>query len=144
MADQIFNRFKMGMMSADYDLKEAGNNVKLALVTATYARDIDLHEDFADITDELSGVGYTAGGVALTNQTVTQDNVDNEGVFDADDITFTGFDAGTAAAGIYYADSGVAATSLLLGIIDSGGFPIVGNGGDLVIQPAAEGIININ
>ena len=144
MADQTFNRFKMGGMSSDYDLKESGNNVKLALVSAAYARDIRLHQDFADITNELSGTGYTAGGEALTNQTVTQDNVDDEGVFDADDITFIGFDAGTAAAGIYYADSGVAATSLLIGIIDSGGFPKPGNGGDLVIQIAAEGIININ
>lgn len=144
MADAVYNRFKMGILQADYDLKEASDDVQVALVTSTYTLDIDIHEDFADITNELSGTGYTAGGEDITTQAVTQDNTDDEGVFDGVDVTWTGINAGTAARAIVYQNTGTPATSLLIGAIDSGGFPITTNGGDLTIQWATEGILNVN
>lgn len=144
MANQLFNRFKMGLLAADYDLAEAGDDVRVTLHTSSYTPDIDLDLDFADATNELSGTGYTANGEQLGTQAVTQDDTDDEGVFDAENVTWTSIDAGTAALALLMSWTGTAGTSLLIGSIDSGGFPIVTNGGDLTIQWNSEGIINLN
>lgn len=143
MADVTYNRAKSGFLQADFNLN-ATDDVKVGLVTSTYTVNIDTHEDWADITNELSGTGYTAGGAALANEAVTKDTTDDEGVFDADDVTWSSIDAGTADAAILYKNTGTPATSLLIAYIDSGGFPIVTNGGDLTIQWNAEGILNLN
>ena len=144
MADTVYNRAKLGFLQGDYDLSSGGNTIKTALVTSSYSINPDTHEDWADITGEYSDASYTAGGETLAGQTATQDNTDNEGVFDGTDETWNSIDGDTASAAIQYKDTGVAGTSLLLWYIDSGGFPFTGNGGDLTIQWAAEGIANIN
>jgi hypothetical protein len=46
------------------------NSHKVVLVTNTHTPNFDTHNDFADITDEVSGTGYTAGGRALSVGTV--------------------------------------------------------------------------
>lgn len=144
MADVIYNRFLMGIFGADYDLAEAGDDVKAALTTSAYVPNIDTHLDFGDVTNQLSGTGYTANGESLGVQTVTQDDTDNEGVFDANDVTWTAIDAGTADSATLHSWTGTAGTSLLICNIDTGGFPIVTNGGDLTIQWNSEGILNSN
>ena len=63
MADVIYNAFKKNIMNGGIDLDT--DTIKVALVTATYTPDQDLHEDFADLTNEVVGTGYTAGGGAL-------------------------------------------------------------------------------
>ncbi|NNF96130.1 MAG: hypothetical protein HKM94_04285 [Halobacteria archaeon] len=143
MADTVYNRFKLGCLQAAYDLQEAGDDVQVGLVTSSYTLNGDTHLDWADITNELSGTGYTAGGADIANQTTTQDDTDDEGVFDGDNVTWTGINAGTAAAAITYQNTGTAATSLLIGYHDSGGFPITTNGGNLTIQWSSEGIVNL-
>ena len=144
MADVIYNSFKTNILSGLFDLREAGDNVKVALVTSGYTPNVDTHEFFDDITNELSGTGYTAGGEAIGTQTVTQDNTDNEGVFDGVDVTWTGITAGTAAGMVIYEDTGTPATSRLIAFQDSGGFPVTTTGADLTVQWAVEGILNVN
>jgi len=142
MADVIYNRFLMGILGADYDLAEAGDDVQVVLTTSSYAPNIDTHEDMADVTNQLSGTGYTANGENIDTQTVTQDNTDNEGVFDGANVTWSSINAGTADSATLTSWTGTDSTSLLICNIDSGGFPIVTNGGDLTIQWNSEGIIN--
>jgi hypothetical protein len=47
------------------------DTIKCALTTVTYAENLDTHETFADITNEVTGTGYTAGGVTLGSKTIT-------------------------------------------------------------------------
>ncbi len=62
------------------------DSIKVALCTAAYAPDQDAHEYFDQhITGEVVGEGYTAGGQALINRTMTYDPVDNRTTLDADD-----------------------------------------------------------
>lgn len=44
---------------------------KIALVTNTYTPDFDTHDFFADVTNEISGTNYTAGGKVITGLTPT-------------------------------------------------------------------------
>ena len=46
-------------------------NVKLALMTSSYAVNLDTHDFFNDITNEVVGAGYTAGGGVLDTFAVT-------------------------------------------------------------------------
>lgn len=47
------------------------DTIKCSLHTSTYSPNLDTHETFADVTNEVSGTGYTAGGVTLGSKTIT-------------------------------------------------------------------------
>lgn len=48
------------------------------LTTSTYVPDQDVHDFRDDVTNEVVGAGYTAGGVALTGVSVSYDAGTNE------------------------------------------------------------------
>ncbi len=139
MADLIYNSFKQKIMDGSIDLDT--DTIKLALVTATYAPNQDTHEDFADVTNEISGTGYTAGGQALTTKAVTKDTTDDEGVFDADNVVW-GTSTLTARAGILYKDTGTPGTSWLICYFDFVSDQS-SSGDDFTVAFDAEGIVNI-
>ena len=140
MADVIYNSFKRDIMNGSIDLDT--DTIKVALVTSTYTVNQDTHVDFGDITNEVVGTGYTARGGALDNKTVTVDNTDNEGVFDADDETWSTSTI-TARGAVIYLDSGTDATSYLICYLD---FTTdqSSSAGDFTIQWGTEGILNLN
>lgn len=139
MSNIIYNSFKSKIMDGSIDLDT--NTIKVALVTSSYTPDQDNHEDFADVTNEVSGTGYTAGGATLANKAVTKDNTDDEGVFDADDVTWTTSTI-TARGAVVYKDSGTASTSWLICYIDFGqDYSSAAN--DFKITWGAEGIISL-
>ena len=49
----------------------AADSIKMALLTSTYVPNLATHTFFSDLTNEVSGTGYTAGGLALTTKTHT-------------------------------------------------------------------------
>lgn len=140
MADVIYNSFKQKIMDGSIDLDN--DTIKVALVTSSYTPDADTHEDFDDVTDEVTGTGYSAGGETLANVSVTKDTTDDEGVFDADDVTWTSSEI-TARGAVIYKDSGDATTSWLIAYIDFGEDK-TSSGGDFTIQWGSEGILNLN
>ena len=94
-----------------------------------------------DGTDDFA---FGDGNEGLAGKTVTQDDTNNRAEFDANDVTWTGINAGTAAACVVYKDTGNNATSPLIAYIDSGGFPVTTNGGDLTITWNSQGIVQIS
>jgi len=141
MANVIYNSFKKKIMDGSIDLDT--DTIKVALVTSSYTPDQDAHDFFDDVTNEVSASGtYAAGGGTLANKTVTADNTDNEGVFDADDIAFTGATI-TARGAIVYKSTGTASTSPLICYIDFGADKS-STIGTFTITFAAEGILNLN
>lgn len=140
MADIIFNSFKQKIMDGSIDLDT--DTIKVALVTVTYAPDQDTHVFFSSVTNEVVGTGYTAGGSALAGKAVTADTVDNEGVFDANDVTWATSTI-TARAAVLYKDTGVAATSPLICYIDFVSDK-VSTAGNFTISWNSEGILNLN
>lgn len=140
MADLIYNSFKRDIMNGGIDLDT--DTIKVALVTSTYTPDQDAHDNFDDVTNEVSGTNYTAGGATLASVTVSVDNTDNEGVFDAADVTWATSTI-TARGAVVYKSTGVASTSKLICYLDFGSDKI-STAGDFVIQWGSEGILNLN
>lgn len=143
MASLIYNSYKTALINNDTKINlEDTDTIKVALVTSTYTPSADSHDFFDDVTNEVSGTGYSAGGATLGTKTVTQDNTDDEGVFDAADTTWTTSSI-TARGAVIYKSTGVASTSPLIAYIDFAADK-TSDGGTFQITWPAEGILNIN
>lgn len=140
MADIIYNSFKANIMNGGIDLDT--DTIKVMLVTSAYTPNQDTHEDRADVTNEVSGTGYTAGGATLASKTVTKDTTDNEGVFDGADVTWSTATI-TARGAVIYKSTGVAANDLLICYLDFGSDQS-SSAADFTIAWNAEGLINLN
>ena len=81
---------------------EAEDN-KIALVTDSYNPDFNAHDFFADVTNEVSGTGYTAGGKALTGTEVTV--ASGVMTWTASNPSWAGSTITSAMAAIIYADA---------------------------------------
>lgn len=113
--------------------------IKVALVTSIYTFNQETHDYFDDITNEVSGSGYTAGGATLASKTCTEATRVTK--FDAADVEWTSSTITARGAVIYY-DSGTGSTSLLLIYIDFGEDKSSENG-TFKIQFNASGIFTI-
>lgn len=141
MADTVMNSFKKKLMEGSIDL--VNDTIKFMLLTSTHVINADTHEFIDDVSvNEVSGTGYTAGGATLGTKTVTQDNTDDEGVFDAADISWPSSSI-TARYGVLYKDTGTPATSPIIGVFDFGEDK-TSDAGDFNVTINAEGLLNIN
>jgi hypothetical protein len=146
MAVVFYNRGKKEILDGTIDL--VADTIKVMLVTSGYTPDPD--HDFASspAANELSGTGYAsgfagAGRKTLASKAFAEDDANNRAEFDAADLSWTGIDAGTAAAMVIYKHLTSDAASVLIAYIDTGGFPKTTNGGDLNVTWNAEGIIQL-
>lgn len=139
MANIIYNAFKKNIMNGSIDLDT--DTIKVMLVTSSYTPNQDLHDYKDDVTNEVSGSGYTAGGATLSNKSVTQDNTNDKGVFDADDVTWTNSTI-TARGAVLYKDTGTPATSPLICYFDFGSDQSSSNG-DFTISWSSSGILSL-
>jgi len=144
MASSLYGTFLLKGYDAStkINLASGGDTIKIALVTSTYTPNFDTHEFFDDITNEVVGAGYTAGGATLSTQTYTHDTTDDESVFDGADTTWAASTL-TARGAIVYKSTGTDSTSPLIGFIDFA-TDRISDGGTFQITWAAEGIFNIN
>ena len=62
--------------------------VKCMLTTSSYTPDQDAHYQSSDVTNEVSGTGYTAGGATLSNVAITYTGATNTLKIDCDDIVW--------------------------------------------------------
>lgn len=60
------------------------DDIKVMLCTSDYTPDQDIHEYKNDVTNEVSGTGYTAGGISLSGKTLTYDSANNKVMFNSD------------------------------------------------------------
>ncbi len=141
MASVLYNSFKRDIMNGSIDLDTDAINVML--VTSTYTPNIDTHTKRSDITNEVSGTGYTAGGSALASKVVSVDTTDDEGVFDAADLSWTTSTITARGAVLYKARGGASSADELIGYVD---FVTdrISSAGTFTIQWDTEGIINLN
>lgn len=121
MANILYPNGKENLLNGEIDLVD--DTIKVAMIdTDTYTYSAT-HEFYSD----LSGIVDTP--VALTTKSTT------DGVFDADDATFTSVTGNTVEALVIYKDTGTPSTSPLIVYIDSGtNLPVTPNGGDITVQ----------
>jgi len=114
MASLIYNEF------LDYLAKNdvSDDTFKVALVTSSYSPDKDAHEFFDDVTNEVSGTGYTAGGETVTG-TLTLDTANDKLTLEFASTSWTSATI-TARGAVYYSSTGTASTSTLIAFNDFG------------------------
>jgi hypothetical protein len=113
--------------------------IKVMLCASTYVPDQDNHQTKADVTGEVTGTGYIAGGAALANKTITYDAATNTIILDADDVVWLNSTI-TARYAVIYDDNGATdADKLLLGYVDFGQ-DVSSTNGDFKIVWSADGI----
>lgn len=140
MANAVYNSFKRDIMNGSIDLDT--DSIKVMLVTSAYTPNIDTHTKRSDVTNEVSGTGYTAGGSALATKTVTADNTGDKGVFDADDLTWSSSTITARGAVLYKARGGASSADELIAYIDFTSDQISSNG-NFTIQWNASGILTL-
>ena len=91
---------------------------KAMLVTSTYAPDKDLHLTRTNVSNEVTGTGYTATGNTAT-PTVTKDTANDRLDISWSIANWTSATI-TARAVVIYKSTGTAATDLLVGYVDFG------------------------
>ena len=136
----FYNNYKEQLMKKQLD--HVVDAFRITLHTG-YTPNIDTHAVWADVsaTEYGTGANYTANGQLLANKAVTQDDTDNEGVFDADDVTWTNLGA-LSPATPSHAIIRDTTTDMLVGYIVLG--VTATNGGNYTVAWNAEGIINAN
>lgn len=91
------------------------DTIKGMVTTNSYTPDQDTHDYKDDVTNEVTGTGYTAGGATLANKTLTYTGATNVTKFDADDLSWTTSTIANARICVIYNDTpATAATKPLL------------------------------
>ncbi len=97
--------------------------IKVMLCDDSYIPDLS-HSLKSDITGEVTGTGYTAGGATLANKSVTIDGIESK--FDADDVIWGGSTL-TARYAVMYASGGADENSPLIAVWDFGTDKVTSN-----------------
>lgn len=134
MASLIYNQGKKEILSGEIDL--TNDTIRCALVTSSYSPDKDAHHVYSDITNEVSGEGYSGGGEVLANKSFDVDDTNDRGEFDADDPSWNPSTI-TARAAVIYKDTG---TKTLIAYVDFGQ-DYSTNNADFTIEWDSEGIL---
>ncbi len=138
MANAVYNSFKRDIMNGAIDLDS--DTIKVLLVTSSYSPNIDAHTKRSDLTNEVTGTGYSAGGSALASKAVTADNTNDLGKFDADDVTWTGSTITARGAVLYKSHGGASSADELICYFDFTADKS-SSAGDFVLQFSANGIL---
>jgi hypothetical protein len=138
MANVLFDSFLRDQMNGSIDLDT--DTIRVLLVTAAYTPNRATHTKRSDITNEVVGTGYTAGGAALANKTVTADTTNHRGVFDADDASWAASTITARAAVLYKARGGASSSDELIGYVDFGA-NVVSTAGNFLITWSVDGIL---
>ena len=131
--------FKEDLLQKEQNLETGGDTIKIALFTSSANLD-STTTTYTGQTGEVSGSGYTAGGVTLTNQVVATSGT--TAYFDADDPEWTSASFTTAGALIYNAT----ASNKAIAVLSFGGDFTVTSGTFRIVFPApgAAAIVRID
>lgn len=116
------------------------DTIKVALLTSSYTYNA-AHEFFSDLTAEVVGSGYTAGGETLTGAAASFDTPSATGSFTFTNPAWTGASF-TCRSAAFYKSTGVAGTSPLYGLINFGS-DVVPTSGTLTLTIPGTGLFRV-
>lgn len=124
---------------------------KMALVNDTHAPNFDTHDQFADLTNEVSGTGWAAGGVLLsaisagaTSMAPTLTVSSGSLVWDGNDVSVASTTLTSAMAAVIYADAETTPVADPLIILVDFVTAVSTSNGTLGVQWAAGGIASLD
>ena len=141
MASKMYGNFLAKALNKEVDWDS--DTIKVALLSSSYTPNQDTHDYFDDVVaNEVTGTGYTAGGVTLGSKTLTYDSASNVIVLDAADAVWANSTI-TARYAVVYDDSGATnAQKVLIGYVDFGSDQSSTNG-NFTVTWDATGIVRI-
>lgn len=141
MPSKLYGNFLKQALNKEIDWDS--DTIKVALLSSSYTPNQDTHDYFDDVsTYEVTGTGYTTGGITLASKTSTYDGTNNVIVLDAADVTWSSSTI-TARYAVVYDDSGASAASkALIGYVDFGSDQSSTNG-NFTITWDSTGIVRI-
>ncbi|MDL9944164.1 hypothetical protein QSJ19_00925 [Gordonia sp. ABSL11-1] len=80
---KMYGLFLKSLANKEVDLDS--DTLKVMLCTSSYTPNQDTHQYKSDVTNEITGTGYSAGGQTLTGVTVTYNAATNTLMLDAND-----------------------------------------------------------
>ena len=121
MANALYSKAKEAFLNSSINM--IANTIIISLVdTGVYTYSAS-HQYRSEVSNSA-----VISSTTLTNKTITN------GVFDADDATFSSVTGANCEALLIFQDSGIQNTSRLIAYIDSAtGLPILPNGGDISV-----------
>lgn len=121
MANALYSKAKESFLNGSINM--VANTITIALVdTGVYT-----YSATHQFRNEVSNSAVISS-TTLANKTITN------GVFDADDATFSSVTGANCEALLIFQDTGIQTTSRLIAYIDSAtGLPILPNGGDISV-----------
>ena len=117
MASLIYDSFMDDLVKGN--IVPSADTFYAMLVTSTYSPNKGSHAKRSDVTNEVTGTGYTAGGVAVVC-TVAEDNVGNKETLTFANPSWSGATITARAAVIYKHRGGVASADNLVCYVDFG------------------------
>lgn len=146
---QIPNATKLKILNGSVDFSNDDIRVALYDDGVAFSFDPDVHDFVGDVLDggttaqEPSDASYSRQ--SLSGQSTSTDDTDDEGVFDADNVTFASLSTTNKIQGVVIFKQVTDDTdSPILGVIDDtddSDLPASTNGTDFVIEWSANGVI---
>lgn len=118
VTNKYYGKFFLSLANKEVDLNS--DTIKAALVTSSYTFDQDAHDYFNDITNEVTGTGYTAGGATVGSPSISYTGGTNVFAFDGADVAWTTSTITARGCVIYDSTPGTSSTNPLICFIDFG------------------------
>lgn len=96
------------------------DTIKVALATSSWTPNQDTMDYFDDVTNQVTGTGYTAGGATLASVTWGYTSGTNTWKFDAADVSWSSSTITARYAIIYVDTAGAASADPLIAYVDFG------------------------
>lgn len=139
MANIKYNKGLFELMNGNVDFDT--DAFKVMLVTSAYTPD-PTHNFRSDVTNEVVGAGYTAGGKTTGTITLTEDDVNDKAWIDCPNIVWTSSTI-TARGAILYKDVGTAGTDILIAYYDFVSDQS-SSSGDFTLNINANGLLDVS
>lgn len=130
MASLIYNSFWNDVFHANFDMDTV--TVKVMLVSSAYTENKDTHAKRSDVTSEVSGTGYTAGGNAVA-ATLALDTATDKMTLTLASTTWPSSTI-TARKAVYYVSRGGAASADELIAVDDFGSDVATTAGTFTLN----------
>lgn len=88
VTSKFYGQFFTSLANKELDFDS--DQIKAMLVSSSYTFDQDAHRYKSSISGEITGTGYTAGGLVLPTPTLSYDGPTNRLILDGGDLSWTG------------------------------------------------------
>jgi hypothetical protein len=116
----LYGLTSQAMIDGSTPIVWSSATIKVAQTTSAYTPNQDTHHFFSDVTNEITGTGYTAGGATLGSKTSTYDTATDQIRLDAADTSWASSTLTARRAVVWNDTAGASTTDPVMGWVDYG------------------------